>query len=171
MKSAVIIGAIIAGCFTFAGVLAANWLNMENGKRAHERSVAENRRNELVSKIEELHTLFQKWELDFIGLYLVTIPVYKGEYGLEKAKEISEQDRLQEKGEHQRFQTLMNLYFPTLAEEFVKVDEARTTVYGYCSIHADFDKKNLSDFYKAQKRFEEQANKFKEVIAEQARKL
>ncbi|MGF1733611.1 hypothetical protein [Photobacterium kasasachensis] len=122
-------------------------------------------------KLEELHLLFQKWEIDLQGLCLVFIPVYKGANTAENAMKLSTDNRLQEKGDYQKMQTILQLYFPELMGDFAQMIELRDGVLEYCRDNRSFKRPKLDELIKAKEAFDEKAKKFKVLMAQQASEL
>ena len=112
------------------------------------------------SKLEEMFILFQKWEMDISCLYIRFIPVYKGEYSAIEAREHSAENSLQEKGDHQRFQAILNLYFPEHKNNFNNVMIKRSDVLKFCKGGIEVTNQNLALFYQAQKDFEAENSEF-----------
>lgn len=123
------------------------------------------------SKLEEMFILFQKWEMDISCLYLRFIPVYKGEYSVQDARENSTENSLQEKGDHQRFQAILNLYFPEHKTNFNHVMVKRAHVLGFCKEGVEISNGNLELFYQAQIDFETESEIFRAKLAQTVNEL
>jgi hypothetical protein len=122
-------------------------------------------------KLEEMFILFQKWEMDVTCLYLRFIPVFKGEAQAAAAQNAASENSLQEKGDHQKFQAILSLYFPELKEAFSVVTEKRGIVLKYCTgeIAATLD--NLDAFYAEQEEFELITSNFRSNLSDVAFEL
>jgi hypothetical protein len=162
---------IVAGLSALLGVYISNRAHESRMKLEFENSALSKKNDLKRTKLEEMHTLFQKWEMDVSGLYLIFIPVYKGDYSAEKAMEISTKGRLQEKGDYQRFQTIIQLYFPTLEKEFELVYKERAKIMSFCALSDEFSLSRLKEFYSAQESFEKQALSFKKIMSQQLESL
>ncbi|HHE0555876.1 TPA: hypothetical protein ACN361_002551 [Vibrio parahaemolyticus] len=162
---------IVTAGAALLGVYITNLAQEKRSKIEFENTTKLKERELKRSKLEEMHTLFQKWELDVSGLYIVFIPVFRGEYSAEDAMGMTTENRLQEKGDQQRFQTLMQLYFPELEQEFKFVFEERGKVLKFCDINGDFKRTRIKQFYKAQENFEAQTQVFKELMAQKIKEL
>lgn len=157
--------AIVAAGAALLGVFITNLAQERRTQTEFRNLVTLKDRDLRLEKLEEMHTLFQKWEGDIFALYFMYIPVYLGEYSAEQARDFSHKNRLQQKGEQQRFQTLMQLYFPELETEFNFVFEEHTKAFEYCHPSAQFKPSELDKFYQAQENVEAQAKLFKELMA------
>ena len=162
---------VVAAGAALLGVLITNWAQERRSQTEFRNMVVLKERELKLGKLEEMHTLFQKWELDVCGIYLIYIPVYRGEYSIKEALELSQKNRLQEKGEQQRFQTLMQLYFPDLEQEFNFAFEERGKALAYCNPNKEFKRSELKKFYEAQENFEAQTKLFKELMAAKIKEL
>jgi hypothetical protein len=122
-------------------------------------------------KLEEMFVLFQKWEMDVTCLYLRFIPVFKGEAQAAAAQNAASENSLQEKGDHQKFQAILSLYFPELKEAFGVVTEKRRIVLKYCTgeIAATLD--NLNAFCAEQEEFELITSNFRGNLSDVAFEL
>ena len=123
------------------------------------------------SKLEEMFILFQKWEMDISCLYLRLIPAFKGEYSAIEARKTSSENALQEKGDYQRFQAILNLYFPEHNDAFQQVMTRRAQVLKFCNGAVDARPENLPQFYKAQEAFESEAASFRGILADTINEL
>ena len=122
-------------------------------------------------KLEEMFILFQKWETDISTTYLSFNGVYRGETSFSDAQALSSDCAMQEKGDYQRFQAILNLYFPELADSFLGVMEKRKRVMDFCSHHASPSNETLDSFYKTQEEFESQTADFRSEMAKYAKRL
>jgi hypothetical protein len=118
-----------------------------------------------------MFVLFQKWEMDVTCLYLRFIPVFKGEAQAAAAQNAASENSLQEKGDHQKFQAILSLYFPELKEAFGVVTEKRRIVLKYCTgeIAATLD--NLNAFCAEQEEFELITSNFRGNLSDVAFEL
>ncbi|WP_100658791.1 hypothetical protein [Alteromonas flava] len=124
-----------------------------------------------VKKLEEMFILFQRWEMDVSCLALTFIPVYEGECSASEAKADSALNRLQEKGDYQKFQAILNLHFPELKDEFWKVMHKRGEVMKFCRFNVEVNSERLKLFISAQKDFENQTAEFRSHMSELAHGL
>ncbi|ELB2259634.1 hypothetical protein QNZ79_004554 [Vibrio parahaemolyticus] len=136
---------IVTAVAALLGVYITNLAQERRAKMEFRNKVMLQERELKREKLEEMHTLFQKWELDVSGLYLIYISVYQGKYSAEEAMELSQKNRLQEKGDQQRFQTLMQLYFPDLEIEYNFVFEERGKALAYCKPDGEFKRADLKN--------------------------
>ncbi|MDG2668501.1 hypothetical protein P7M43_18225 [Vibrio parahaemolyticus] len=162
---------IVTAVAALLGVYITNLAQERRAKMEFRNKVMLQERELKREKLEEMHTLFQKWELDVSGLYLIYIPVYQGKYSAEEAMELSQKNRLQEKGDQQRFQTLMQLYFPDLEIEYNFVFEERGKALAYCKPDGEFKRADLKKFYTAQESFEAQTKLFRQLMAQKIAEL
>ncbi|TOQ11177.1 hypothetical protein, partial [Vibrio parahaemolyticus] len=63
---------------TLLGVMVTSFVNHQRSKLEHKNTLELKNIEFKRTKLEELHLLFQKWEIDLQGMCLVFIPVYKG---------------------------------------------------------------------------------------------
>jgi hypothetical protein len=92
--------------------------------------------------------------MDVTCLYLRFIPVFKGEAQAAAVQNSASENSLQEKGDHQKFQAILNLYFPELKGAFGVVMEKRGIVLKYCNGEIAATPDNLDAFCAEQKEFE-----------------
>jgi CRISPR/Cas system-associated protein endoribonuclease Cas2 len=122
-------------------------------------------------KLEEMFILFQKWEMDITCLYLRFIPVFKGEANAAAVQNAASENSLQEKGDHQKFQAILNLYFPELKEAFGVVMNKRGVVLKYCNGGIAATPDNLDAFCSEQNAFELITANFRSKLADVAVEL
>ncbi|WP_330944548.1 hypothetical protein [Vibrio diabolicus] len=162
---------IIPAVFALLGVMISNYYNGKRAQQDFANSVQLKEKELKRAKLEEMHFLFQKWELDVIGMCEVFKPCFSKKRTLAEAIELSMQNRLQEKSDQQKFQTLMQLYFDDIDGEYNKVIEKSSKVLEYCQLGVSLNSKKLASFQEDQAKFIEQAKTFKQVLAQQVRQL
>lgn len=123
------------------------------------------------AKLEEMYNLFQKWEVDISVIYLNFLHVYHGKASFNEVEDVCNKNKLQESGDYQKFQTILNLYFQDCKNEFEKVMEKRKNVLSYCSRNSDFNQSEISAFCLAQEEFETSSAKFKSFLADKAKSI
>lgn len=156
---------------TLLGVIVTSFVNNQRSKLEHKNTLELKNIEFKRTKLEELHLLFQKWEIDLQGMCLVFIPVYKGANTAENAMKLSTENRLQEKGDFQKLQTILQLHFPDLFEEFGSLIKLRDDVLDYCRENRSFKRPRLDELIKAQETFDNKAKEFKVLMALQASEL
>lgn len=167
----IILTAIISATAALLGVYLSN--------RAQEKRMEIQFLNEQIeknlqfkrTKLEEMFNLFQRWEIDITKCYLVYNNVYSGTYDYAAASKFSNENMVQEKGDYQKFQTLLQLYFGELASDFSTVMEARGKVFVYCKSNSEYRPENLKAFHEEQVKFEAIAADFREKIVEYSKTL
>ncbi|EGR3401134.1 MULTISPECIES: hypothetical protein [Vibrio harveyi group] len=156
---------------TLLGVMVTSFVNHQRSKLEHKNTLELKNIEFKRTKLEELHLLFQKWEIDLQGMCLVFIPVYKGANTAENAMKLSTENRLQEKGDFQKLQTILQLHFPELFEEFGNLIKLRDDVLDYCRESRSFKRPKLDELIKAQEAFDNKAKELKVLMAQQASEL
>jgi hypothetical protein len=119
--------------------ITAAWLtNRANAKvaataRAHELTLREQdlRRN----RGEELYTLLQQWLNRLYGYYIVKQSVMSGKITYNDALDIELKDRDWTDGAHVRIEMLIDVYFPALRPQYVKVTQVRDEANDIVSEH------------------------------------
>ncbi|EAS40758.1 hypothetical protein C9J48_10915 [Photobacterium profundum] len=166
-----IIAAVVGAIGALFGVIVTSIVNHHRLKLEYKNNLKLKNIEFKRVKLEELHLLFQKWEIDLQGLCLVFIPVYKGSNTAENAMRLSTDNRLQERGDYQKLQTILQLYFPELMDDFSQMLKLRDGVLEYCRDKRSFKRPKLDELIKAQEAFDEEAKTFKGLMAQQASEL
>ena len=134
--------------------------------RASIRKRAENQKTGIENKkLEELFILFQKWEMDITTLSLRFIPVYKSELVAGEAHKQNSLNSLQERGDYQKFQAILNLHFKELKAPFENVIEKRLELLSFLEGKIKHCPENLPAFIKAQKEFEAHTAQFRDSLS------
>ncbi|TOQ09776.1 hypothetical protein, partial [Vibrio parahaemolyticus] len=76
-----------------------------------------------------------------------------------------------EKGDFQKLQTILQLHFPELFEEFGNLIKLRDDVLDYCRESRSFKRPKLDELIKAQEAFDNKAKELKVLMAQQASEL
>ena len=162
-------GAIIA----LLGVFVSSW----NQRKIMEIQLkTETERHELVlkrEKLEDLYILFEVWQCNVGNFFMMYTRYHYGKLTIDQVHEsLTDRDKiLGEKGDYQKFVSILNLYFRELVPEFNHVFWVRGKAARYCS-----DKKQLSDierndFLNAQREFEHECELFRLKMVEYSLKL
>ena len=160
-----ILTAIISASAALIGVFISNKAQEKRLELqfANERKI---KRQELkTKKLEELFILFQKWEMDITTLSLRFIPVYKGELVAGEAHKQNSLNSLQERGDYQKFQAILNLHFKELKAPFENVIEKRGELLSFLEGKIKHCPENLPAFIKAQKEFEAHTAQFRDSLS------
>jgi hypothetical protein len=121
----------------------------------------------LRAKIEDLYISFVDWERNFASIYVLFIPVVKGELSQKQAHEIINKDKKTTDG-HLRSEMIIEMYFQHLKPDLDTVYNARRNVTKFFE---SSDKKDLEPFFKAQEVFEKSASELKSKIAQTSKGL
>lgn len=167
----IILTAIISATAALLGVYLSNRAQEKRIKIQFSNDRAEKNLQFKREKLEEMFNLFQKWEIDITKCYLGYNDVYKGICDYATASKYSNEHMVQEKGDYQKFQTLLQLYFGELVVDFNTVMNARGKVFVYCKSNSDYRLENLKSFHKEQEEFETIAANFRGKIVEFSKTL
>jgi hypothetical protein len=165
----------ITAIATLSGVFITNRANNERLSLQFRHEQNEKHKELIRDKLEELYILFKQWNTNISIVYLNQTHVMAGNLDYKNALEM-DKDR-GEKGavDFSRLEMLIDLYFPRLKPDYVKVIEARGMANKIMLSHqnqclsGDMDgKKFLNPFLKAQDEFDKETDKFIKLVAEQA---
>lgn len=159
-----LITAIITAVVTLFSVYLSNIGHKNREIAQHNRNAAQRKEELRRSKLEELYSLFAKWEADVLSIYMVFIPVLSGKMAEKDAWDISNKNQLSNSGAFQQINMLVHLYFPEAKSELDSVLNARAEVSKFMGKNRP--KGNcVNDFIKAQNSFENTCNDFKSKLA------
>ncbi len=167
----VVLTAIISASAALIGVYLSNRAQQKRMELQLSNERAEKNIQFRREKLEEMFNLFQKWEVDITKCYLVYNDVYKGTHDYATASKFSNEYMVQEKGDYQKFQTLLQLYFSELAGDFYSVIESRGRIFTYCRSNSDYSVENIESFYYEQEKFETIAAYFRGKIVDFSKTL
>lgn len=169
---------VITAVATLTGIFITNQANNER-LRLQLKHEQNEKQNELIrSKLEELYVLFKKWDASISQVYLTRTSVMAGKLDYRSALEINKDVGEKSTVDFSRLEMLIDLYFPKLKSDYIKVIEVRGVVNKIMLEHdnqclsGDVDgKKFLASFLNAQDNFDKEADKFIQLIAEQAERM
>ncbi len=175
MDGTIIPWTIVTAIISSASALLAVFISNRAQERRldlHFKKDSELRLQELKrQKLEEAFVLFQKWEMDITNLCIAFSFVYQGKSNVSQVREVSAKNSMQEQGDFQRFQAIINLYFPKLVTEFSGVMRKRGDLIRYCSDEASESGTLLDEFVKKQEEFELEAAKFRQAFVQASKNL
>lgn len=165
----------ITAIATLSGVFITNQAN--NGRLSLQLKHEQNKKHkELIrNKLEELYILFKQWDTNISTVYLNRTSVMAGDLDYKSALEMDKNRGEKSTVDFSRLEMLIDLYFPRLKPDYVKVIEARGIANKIMLSHqnqclsGDIDgKKFLNPFLTAQDNFDKETDKFIKLVAEQA---
>lgn len=158
-----ILNALITACSTLSAVFITNYFNKKFSQRNLRFELDVRDKEFKLRKLEEIYELFENWCTYFATLYLNYLRFHKGKISEVELLELINSTNLSEKVDFQRFNTLLNMYFPNLADEYEKVNKARIEVVQYMNTNK---KNDANKFVQMQQNFEDLSKKFKKQISE-----
>lgn len=163
----IIATSILTASVTLLSVYLTNVSNRKRESEAFLRNEKVRTARILQEKCEELYFLFAKWSTDTSSVYMTFIPVISGKMSEKDAWKIAKQNQYSEKGNYQKIDLLVNLYFPELIGHLDSVHEARDHCPKYLS---KVDVSLVDNFIKRQENFDSVSSKFLEELSEFSRK-
>lgn len=168
----------ITAVSTLSGIFIANKANNERLHLQLEYERNEKQRELALSKLEELYVLFKQWEVTVLSTYIARISFMAEKFGYESILKMEKEIVERNKGDFNRLEMLVDLYFPRLKADYVRVLAVRDAANEIVSAHQDqylSGDKNAKDlvpeFLKAQADFDQEAQKFIQLIADQAKNV
>lgn len=168
----------ITAVATLTGIFFTNQANNERLRIQLNYEQKEKQKELIRSKLEELYILFKQWHTNITSVYLTHASVMAGKLDYKSALEM-EKDR-QEKSlvDFNRLEMLIDLYFPKLKPDYVKVIEVRGIASEIMLAHREQcfsdgvdGKKFFDPFLKALDNFDKEIDKFIRLIAEEAKHI
>lgn len=158
-----LVGMVAAGA-TLLAVVVTSLFNIMIAKINIEAQSRQKNKEKRLEKLEELFFLFDKWRLNFSSIYLHHLCCYKGNLTYNQVMELSKELRLLAPGEAQKYRMVMELYFPSLIQEYVSVEAARKHLVPFLS-DPQISKLSVQEFESYQVAFEEACETFKSKIS------
>ncbi len=156
------VGAITA-IAALLGVLISAYISHRNTRATlkEQRQLRADERR--LERLEDLFVVFERWEMNFSQVYLLSLRRHKGLLTQQQVYElVAKLDGL-EKGDIHRMSMLLRVHFPELSQEFSSVQKSRKAIVPFLDSTL---KKNIEEFIKAQEHFESTAEAFKQAIAD-----
>ncbi len=155
-----------------AVALVANWLSNRHSRKLAELNLQSETRQKgaelRLERLEELHVLFDAWQLHLQQLYLWYLRCYAGKLEFKVILEEVKKHRLPD-GDLQRLNVLVALYVPGLKDSYERVQAARAANVQFLG-----DPKETlltkGAFIEQQNAFGRAANQFLSELAAEARK-
>lgn len=167
-----VLAAIIAAGAALCGVAVTNFFNIKVSRMNLETQIKQKSKDLRIQKIEELFLLFDKWCVDFSNYYFVHYRCYLGKISYAETLDIvvKKNNTLLAPGETQKYKMLIDLYFPSLSEDYQAIEKARKAIAPYFSDPRQSGL-NASDFKKLQIDFEREVQIFKSKIRDLAHEI
>lgn len=159
-----LITAIITASVTLLSVFLSHLGQSYREKSQHERSHKKQKEELKRSKLEELYSVFSRWEADALSTYTLFIPVLSGTMSEKDALDISGKNRLSNSGDFQKIKMLTNLYFPETSKGLDAVLMTRDEVSKFIGKNRS-QHSSVSEFIESQEKFERSCNEFKNKLA------
>jgi hypothetical protein len=167
--------AFVTASATLTGIFITNKANNERLALQLNREQDVKQKELMRSKLEDLYILFKQWDQNISMVYLNRTSVMAGAINYTSALEMDKDRGEKNTVDFSRIEMLIDLYFPTLKQDYLKVIEARGRVnkimltHQNQSLSGNVDGKNfLHPFLSAQDSFDKETDKFIKLIAEQA---
>lgn len=167
-----LVSVVITGCMALIGTLVSG--HAEKNKLNLLENIEQNKdkRNLLSKKIEETFSLFANFSENFHSYYFAEIAHIRGHMTRVEANDLVKSSKFGEKGDFQKLEMNISLYFPEFIEGLENVFNIRDVVSKASS--AANEKKcseTLNNLIVKLEEFESCANTFKVNISKIARKL
>lgn len=153
-----LIGVIIGGTISF---FSGYFIEYRKDKKENKKLKKE--------KLEKLFFNYLKWENLFVKIYDTNVRFQQDKLTIqhlhEQINRIAKEDNIGDL--HKQFVVSLNLYFPSLARKYKRVDNARSSVSKYFI----FEKTNVNDMISNYDIFLIESQKFKDSIIEESIKI
>lgn len=169
----------LLGCFTtLIGVCASNKANDARQIRQFNNDRETKRRELVTGKLEDLYILFRQWNNNTQSCYADYIIFTQQSSNLLEALNKATDSLEKYRGDLNRIEMLINLYFPFLKPDYKKVVEARdrantimlTHFQNYNEVNKDVNHL-LESLHTALDAFNEETERFVKLIEKQAENL
>lgn len=164
----------ITAVATLTGVCVTNQANNERLRIQLKHEQNEKQKELIRSKLEELYILFKQWNTNITTNYLIQTSVMAGKLDYKSALEMNKDKGEKSLVDFSRLEMLIDLYFPKLKPDYVKVIEVRGIANKIMLAHQEHclsgsvnGQKILDSFLNAQNNFDKETDKFIQLIAEQ----
>lgn len=157
------VGIVAAGA-TLLSVVITSIFNIMVAKINIEAQSRQKTKEQKLEKLEELFFLFDKWQLNLSSVYLHHLCCYKGNLTYNQVVELSKELNFLASGEAQKYRMVMELYFPSLIQEYASVEAARRHIVPFLS-DPQISKLSAQEFESYQVAFEEVCETFKSKIS------
>jgi hypothetical protein len=117
--------AALAAIATLSGVFITNQANNKRLSLQLKHEQNEKHKELIRNKLEELYILFKQWDANISTVYLNRTSVMAGDLDYKSALEIDKNRGEKSTVDFSRLEMLIDLYFPRLKPDYVKVIEVR----------------------------------------------
>lgn len=163
--------ALVTAIVALLSVYLTNRGNRQREQENFDRLSIQKSKELKIEKLEELYFLFSKWSTELISKYMITIPQLVGEISVEASLESKSKAAMTEPGTFQKYQMLVQMYFPELKPALNNVFTARNECAEFLHFKEKQSKETISKFVRAQGDFSNAAEQFLAEVAKLASTL
>lgn len=160
--------AAVSAAAALIGVIVASLFATRTARLNHREQRAHRMDERRLDRLEELHMLFDRWEMNFSQIYLLHLRYFKGKLSFVQVMDLVKELDVLGKEDLQRMNMILAMYAEPLSKDYQQVQEARKRIVPFLAESAP---SSLSEaaFIGAQEHFERTAEDFKLLIAQLAK--
>lgn len=155
---------------TLTAVLVTSYFNMRMAKINIASQDSIRLRELRVGKLEELYYLFDNWQIFCASTYLTYYRCYLGKISYDEVLKLVEEKKSTAVVDHRKYMMILNVHFPTLAQDYKRVDSARSEAVQFLT-DPKVSKLSHIAFLDVQKKFDAECKLFKEKISSLAHSI
>lgn len=157
--------AAVSAVAALIGVAVASIFAIKTARLNHREQRAHRMDERQLDRLEELHILFERWEMNLSQVYLFHLRYFKGSLSFSDVLALVKDLQVMEKGDFQRMNMILSLYAGSLSQQYQEVQDARKRLVPFLAESAP-SSHSIEDFIEAQIHFETIASSFKNAIAQ-----
>ncbi|MEI8594002.1 hypothetical protein [Photobacterium sp. Hal280] len=160
-----VITGVIAASSALLGVFFSN--KSQNQRIYIQNQLEQKRKSNDIKRerVEEMYSLFLKWEKSVSVYYMYFIPAYNKHYTFEEAYSAAMESLKENKIDYDRFELILQLYLPEVMEEHINVKNCQESVMDFCAqSNHKVNGRTFNQFKLAIDGFDKASNAFKSSI-------